>query len=424
MQPKGTSARAREPDAVQRACVVVAGDGIVALAAALALRGASGPQARIIMAANPPLPGSAPDGRAFAISASARQLLDALGVWQALEKCAQRIGEIVITDSRVEDGVRPTLLSFADEAERGEALAHMVEAQALQQALALQADAANIERIPQPITDIRPDNDATRLTLGGGLAIETPLLVAADGARSICRELAGIGWIGWNYAQLGLTTTVLHEREHHGRAYEHFLPGGPFAILPLKGRRSSIVWTEDKTQAKRLLSLGDADIVEELSRRFGHELGHLRLEAPLAAFPLSFGIARSFVARRLALVGDAAHVVHPVAGQGLNLGLRDVSALAEAVSGALRLGLDPGAPHGLSSYQRARRFDTIAMGATTDGLVKLFSNDRPALRALRGLGLGIVDRLPLAKRFLAAEAAGPRSRVDDEVGASGVRKEY
>ena len=183
----------------------------------------------------------------------------------------------------------------------------------------------------------------------------------------------------------------------------------PVALSPSclsQGRRSSIVWAEDKREAKRLLSLPEADLLEEVARRFGHELGHLRLEGSLIGYPLSFGVAREFIGKRLALVGDAAHVIHPVAGQGLNLGLQDIAALAEAVSDAAHLGLDPGNPQTLSSYQRARRFDTTAMGAVTDGLVKLFSNDRLPLRLLRDLGLSLVDRTPLAKRFLAAKAAG------------------
>ncbi|SDR61494.1 2-octaprenyl-6-methoxyphenol hydroxylase /2-octaprenyl-3-methyl-6-methoxy-1,4-benzoquinol hydroxylase [Rhizobiales bacterium GAS191] len=390
----------------ERADIVVAGDGIIALAAALALRGALGPQGRIVMAADPPSHGAGSDGRAFAIAASGRHLLGELGIWPALEAEAQPIADIAITDSRLDDVVRPTFLSFAGEPQGEGALAHMVEAQALQNALALKADAARIERLPRRPSAITFAADNVRVSFGAARAVEASLLVAADGGRSFCRETAGIGWIGWGYPQRGLTVTVAHEREHEARAYEHFLPGGPFATLPLKGRRSSIVWAEDEKEAKRLLALGDEHLREEIARRFGHELGELSLEGRVVSYPLSFGVARAFVGQRLALVGDAAHVVHPVAGQGLNLGLRDVAALAEAVAEAALLGLDPGAAHALSTYQRARRFDTTAMGATTDGLVKLFSNDRPALRALRDLGLGIVDRMQPVKRFLVAQARG------------------
>jgi 2-octaprenyl-6-methoxyphenol hydroxylase len=398
----------------ERADAIVAGDGIIALATAVALRSALGDEARIVTVAEPPSRSQSLDGRAFAIAASGRRMLSALGVWQALEEDAQPMEDIVVTDSRLDDVTRPAFLSFdgedgVGEAGIGEALAHMVEAEALRRALLAATEAAKIENIPHRIEGISPesDGDTILVSLGDERMIGASLLVAADGARSFCREFAGIAWIGWDYPQLGLTTTIAHEREHGGRAYEHFLPGGPFAILPLKGRRSSIVWAEDKKEAKRLLALPDADLVEEVTRRFGHGLGHLSLAGRLIGYPLSFGVARAFIGKRLALVGDAAHVIHPVAGQGLNLGLRDIAALAEAVSEAVRLGLDPGDSHALSSYQRARRFDTTAMGALTDGLVKLFSNDHLALRALRDFGLSLVDRAPPVKRFLATKAAGP-----------------
>jgi 2-octaprenyl-6-methoxyphenol hydroxylase len=381
------------------------GDGMVALAVALALRRAVGEGDRIVIVAGPRKPAAA-DGRAFAIAPSSRHLLDEIGVWEELEEQAEAIRHIAVTDSRLDDVVRPSLLAFTDNALAGEALAHMIAAEALQVALERKTRAAGFERITKSVAGILADGDRIELSLEGGVAIRAELLVAADGARSICRELAGIGWTGWAYDQLGLTATIGHEREHEGRAYEHFLPGGPFAILPLRGRRSSIVWAENIAEAKRLLSLAEPELLGEIARRFGHELGHLTLESRLVAYGLSFGVARSFVTTRLALVGDAAHVVHPVAGQGLNLGLRDVAALAEAVRDAARLGLDAGSAHALAGYQRMRRFDTTAMGATTDGLVKLFSNDHRPLRALRDLGLAIVDRLPPAKRFLLREAAG------------------
>jgi 2-octaprenyl-6-methoxyphenol hydroxylase len=282
----------------------------------------------------------------------------------------------------------------------------MVEADALLRALAARAQAVGLDVVPHAVSGIATDSGSIVARLSGGQSVRASLLVAADGAKSPCRELAGIGWVGWKYGQLGLTATIAHEREHEGRAYEHFLPGGPFAILPLVGRRSSIVWTERGGEARRILASGESGILAEIALRFGHELGEIAVENGPIAYPLSFGMARSFIGARLALLGDAAHVVHPVAGQGFNLGSRDVAALAEAIGDAARLGLDPGSPHALALYQRMRRFETTAMGATTDGLVKLFSNDLPPLRALRDLGLGIVDRLGFAKHFLMREAAG------------------
>jgi 2-octaprenyl-6-methoxyphenol hydroxylase len=236
--------------------------------------------------------------------------------------------------------------------------------------------------------------------------LATGLLIAADGARSHLRELAGIPTFGWSYAQAAIVCTVAHERDHGGRAEEHFLPAGPFAILPLTGRRSSIVWTEEAREAERVVALPDDLFHAELEERFGLHLGEIAVEGPRHVHPLGLTVARAFVAERLALVGDAAHVIHPIAGQGLNLGLRDVAALAETIVDAARLGLDIGAAHVLERYQRWRRFDTMAMGIATDGLNRLFSNRSDALRLVRDVGLGLVDRLPGLKRLFIREAAG------------------
>ncbi|MGB3272146.1 MAG: FAD-dependent monooxygenase, partial [Xanthobacteraceae bacterium] len=225
------------------------------------------------------------------------------------------------------------------------------------------------------------------------------------------RRQAGIATHGWDYDQSGIVFNVAHERDHEGRAVEHFFPAGPFAILPLTGRRSSLVWTERRSEAARLIALPEDEFQRELESRFGLELGAVRpLDKP-RAFPLGYFVARSFIAERLALVGDAAHVIHPIAGQGLNLGLKDVAALAEVVVDAARLGLDIGQADVLERYQRWRRFDTMAMGVATNSLNLLFSNRSDLLRGLRDIGLGLVDRLPPLKSAFIRQAAGLTGEV-------------
>jgi len=241
--------------------------------------------------------------------------------------------------------------------------------------------------------------------------IAASLLVAADGARSKLRERAGIATHGWEYDQSGIVVTVGHERDHEGRAEEHFLPAGPFAILPLSGKRSSLVWTERRTEAARIIALSDEEFHGELEQRFGLHLGEVKALDKPRAFPLSYFVARSFIAERLALVGDAAHVIHPIAGQGLNMGLKDVAALAEVVVDAARLGMDLGAADVLERYQRWRRFDTMAMGLATNSLNFLFSNQSTLLRTVRDIGLGLVDRAPPLKNLFIRQAAGLTGEV-------------
>ena len=272
--------------------------------------------------------------------------------------------------------------------------------------MAAKARQDGVELRSAAVSDFEIKSAGVEVQFSDGSSIATRLLVAADGARSAIRERAGIQSFGWAYSQSGIVTTVAHERDHHGRAEEHFLPAGPFAILPLKGKRCSIVWTEQAAEADRIVALPDDEFHGELERRFGLRLGDIKVVGPRRAYPLSLSVARSFVAERLALIGDAAHVIHPIAGQGLNMGLRDVAALAEAIVDAARLGLDPGDAFVLERYQRWRRFDTMSMGVATDSLNRLFSNSSDALRLLRDVGLGLVERAPALKDMFIREAAG------------------
>jgi len=390
--------------------VVIAGGGFAGLALAIALRQSLGGNFAVTLA-DPELAHAGQDARASAVAAAPRRMFDALGVWNAVAAEAQPIVDMVVTDSRVEDAARPVFLTFGGEIEPGEPFAHMIENRRLIAALATQAASAGVNLIETSVVNFVAAPSHMEVRLGNGAAITTRLLVAADGARSRLREHAGIATHGWSYGQSAIVTTVIHERDHCGRAEEHFLPGGPFAILPLRHNRSSIVWTERTAEAGRIVALPDDDFHRELEKRFGLQLGDIAVSGPRGVYPLGLWIARSFTADRLALVGDAAHVIHPIAGQGLNMGLRDVAALAEAVVDAVRLGLDPGDAAVLGRFQRWRRFDTMMMSVSTDGLNRLFSNRSDLLRLARDLGLGMVDRLPVLKRMFIREAAGLAGEV-------------
>jgi 2-octaprenyl-6-methoxyphenol hydroxylase len=390
--------------------VLIAGGGFAGLTLANALRQALGPSFGVTVA-DPALGVShAADERASAIVAAARRLLETIEAWDGVAAEAQPILDMVVTDSQLNDAVRPVFLSFAGEVEPGAPFAHMIENRHLVAALETKARELGVALRASAVAQISlpsPNGSAQRIdVVTDGGKISTRLLVAADGAHSTIRRAAGIATHGWNYPQSAIVTNVAHERDHNGRAEEHFLPAGPFAILPLKGRRSSIVWTERAQDAARIVALPDDAFHAELEQRFKLHLGTIEALGARRAHPLGFFVARSFIAERIALVGDAAHVIHPIAGQGLNMGLKDVAALAEVIVDAARLGLDPGSEGVLERYQRWRRFDTMAMGFATDGLNRLFSNRSEVLRIVRDVGLGMVDRLPGLKRLFIREAAG------------------
>jgi 2-octaprenyl-6-methoxyphenol hydroxylase len=386
--------------------VVVGGAGFAGLALAIALRQGLGDPFTVTVADPALAHARSKDPRASAIAAAARRLFEAIGVWDTVAENAQPILDMVVTDSKLDDVVRPAFLTFGGEVEEGEPFAHMIENRHLVDALTEKAKSLGVELRASPVAGFAADANSIKVQFAGDETVTARLLVGADGAHSLIRERAGIATHGWHYDQSAIVTTVAHERTHNGRAEEHFLPAGPFAILPLTGRRCSIVWTETSGEAERMVALPDNEFHAELEKRFGLQLGDIEVIGPRRAFPLGLFTARTFIGKRLALVGDAAHIIHPIAGQGLNMGLRDVAALAEAIADATRLGLDPGGPEVLERYQRWRRFDTMTMGIATDGLNRLFSNHSDVLRLVRDIGLGLVERIPTLKRIFIREAAG------------------
>ncbi len=394
--------------------IVIAGGGYVGLSVAVAI-GQAAPGLKIAVADAQEADAIENDTRASAIAAAAVQMLERLGIWREVSDDAQPITEMIVTDSRPGDVVRPVFLTFANEEPSPQSgprtdrppFAYMLANKVLVLALRRRAGALGIEIVHgDAVGGFDAGPAATEIAFASGRKLSARMLVAADGVRSSLREMAGIRTLHWPYKQSAIVLTVRHERGHEGRAEEHFLPAGPFAMLPLKGNRSSLVWTETNRDAQRLMAADDLTFELELERRFGHKLGEISVEGPRRCFPLGLTLARDFVASRFALAGDAAHGIHPIAGQGLNLGFKDAAALAQTLVEAHRLGLDIGSLTVLERYQQWRRFDTVRMGVTTDVLNRMFSNDHGLLRAARSFGLATVDRLPGLKRWFIEQAAG------------------
>jgi 2-octaprenyl-6-methoxyphenol hydroxylase len=393
---------------LKKSDVVICGGGMVGLTLGLAL--AQGGLKTVIVDAGRPSAILDPkfDGRVSALAYASVRMLGALGVWDGLKADAQPIREILVTDGRPSKPASPFSLHF-DSAEVGtESLGAIAENRHIRSSLYAAVEAApNLELIaPAAVKSVAVESGGAIVRLADGQEIRTALAVAADGRDSPLRAQMGINVIGWSYPQIGIVATVDHEKPHNGVAYEHFLPSGPFAILPMTGNRSSLVWTEAKTKAPALLAMDEAAFNAELTARFGNHLGTTKAAGPRWSYPLSFHLARSFVSPRFALAGDCAHGIHPIAGQGLNLGLKDAAALAEVLLDAARLGRDIGALDTLKRYERWRRFDSFALAASTDALNRLFSNDIAPLRHLRDLGLGIVDSIGPARRFFMRHAGG------------------
>jgi 2-octaprenyl-6-methoxyphenol hydroxylase len=395
--------------------VVVAGAGIAGATLALALQQAGLKPVLIDPVVFDSQVAPTFDGRASAIAYAAFRQWRALGLAEALEPHAQRIEQILVTDGRspgaAAGGPSPFYLRFdsAEIADRsdGEPLGYLLENRHIRAALAGAVQAAGIAVLaPARVERAEFGPRAAVVTLADGRTLSAPLAVGAEGRGSVIRREAGIGAVGWDYSQTGVVATVRLARGHAGVAHEYFLPEGPFAILPLTGDRASLVWTESNRRAAALKTARPEIFHAHLQRRFGDHLGEAVVEGPVFTYPLSLQLAERLVAPRVALLGDAAHGVHPIAGQGLNLGLKGAAALAETIVEACRLGEDFGSEVVLERYAAWRRFDTATLSAGMDAFVRLFSNDNPLLRLARGAGMAAVNRVGPARRFFMQEAGG------------------
>ncbi|HEY0053706.1 MAG TPA: UbiH/UbiF/VisC/COQ6 family ubiquinone biosynthesis hydroxylase [Caulobacteraceae bacterium] len=397
--------------------VVVAGAGMAG--ATFALAAAHGGLSVALIDPQPFEAQVAPtfDGRASAIAYGSFRQWRVLGLAERLEAQAERIEHILVTDGRSPGAASrpgwPAFLRFdaeeiADRAE-GEPLGYMLENRLIRAALAEAVATSDIDLMaPASVTTVERDAGGATVTLADGRVLRAPLVVGAEGRGSTVRTQAGIDVVGWDYAQSGVVATVELERPHGGVAHELFLTGGPFAILPLTGQRASLVWTEPRRRAEALRTASDDAVHAHLMRRFGEYVGDARVVGPRFVYPLGLQLAERMVTDRVALLGDAAHAIHPLAGQGLNLGLKGAAALAEVIVDARRLGEDIGSELVLQRYSAWRRFDTMGLAVGTDLFNRLFSNDLPGLRAVRALGMAAVNRVGPARRFFMEEAGGAR----------------
>jgi len=383
--------------------VAIVGGGLAGLSMAVAL-GKAGLLVAVVDRDNPADAVTAEyDGRSIAVAYASWQLFKAIDAWQYMKADAQPMQNIMITD-----GNAPVFLKFEHDDVGADPFGYMVEMRHLRAGLAKAvATCPSVTLIaPKSVDHLDVEPGHASIVLEDGESLQARLAIAADGRASPLRQAAGIKTTNADYDQTGIVTTIEHEHDHEGVAYEHFLPAGPFAILPLKGKRSSLVWAEKPVVAKAILGLDDDAFNQEIVKRMGDLLGDVRSVGPRFSYPLTLQLANSFYAERMALIGDAAHGIHPIAGQGINLGWRDVAALAELIVDAHRSGQDIGGSDVLAQYERSRRMDTLIMAGATDVLDRLFSNDIGPIRLVRDIGLAAVNRLGPAKRFFMNQARG------------------
>ena len=393
--------------------VIIAGGGMAGMTLALALKSGGLDVAVVERQPFSEQLDTGFDGRASAIAYACFRQWKVLGVGDALETSACRMDEIMVTDGHLPGPASrkplPFFLNFKAEeiSDRtgDEPLGYMVENRLVRQTLydAIRERHINLI-VPASVTDMTETGGFAEVTLNNGQRLRASLVVSAEGRNSKLREKAGIKHINWDYDQSAVVATVKMERPHNHVAYEHFLPSGPFAILPLTENRACIVWSETHAKAKALMDVRDSLFHDHLMTRFGDFLGKVELVGPKFIYPLGLGLAEEMYKGRLALLGDAAHGIHPIAGQGLNLGLKDVAALAEVLVDAARLGEDLGSALVLERYAKWRRFDNVSTSVVMDGFVRLFSNGNPLLRTVRDVGMGMFNRIPALRQFVMEDA--------------------
>ncbi|MEL6241572.1 MAG: UbiH/UbiF/VisC/COQ6 family ubiquinone biosynthesis hydroxylase [Pseudomonadota bacterium] len=348
------------------------------------------------------------DGRSYAVALTSCRLLQGVGLWPALADDAQPILDIKVSDGRAGEGPSPFFMHFDHRDLGSDPMGHMIEDRHIRRALldAMEAEPKVTHLSGETVTDHVPDTAGVAVTLANGQTLRGRVLIGADGRQSGTATRTGIKRTGWEYGQTALVCALKHEKPHNGIAHQFFMPAGPLAILPLKGNRSAIVWSETAEQAAAVNAMDDADYLQVLMPRFGSFLGEISLAGKRYTYPLNLSLAHRLIADRTALIADAAHGVHPIAGQGLNAGMRDIAALADVFGDAKRLGEDIGSSAVLKRYEEWRRFDNAALAVATDSFNRLFSNDNALLRMGRDVGMGVINALPGIRRSFMREATG------------------